>query len=141
MTVEEAQALLSERSNQAVRMLALEALSRIVLRTPVDTGRARGNWQAGAGSPDATVNPVGFDKQGTATIARGAAILQAAEPDQTLYITNSLAYILPLEAGHSGQAPAGMVGVTIAELQPLATEIAAKIRTGGFVAPGFGVFE
>jgi len=132
MTVEEAQTALRDRANRAVRMLAFEGLSRIVLRTPVDTGRARGNWNVGAGSPDPRVNPVGFDRAGTATISRGQSVLQAAAPDQTLYITNSPPYIVPLEAGWSKQSPAGMVDVTLAELQPLAAEIAAKIRSGTF---------
>jgi len=130
MTVEEAKAILRNRSNQAVRMLAFEALSRIVLRTPIDTGRARGNWNVGVGNPDHGVNLVGFDKAGTGTINRGQAVLAAAAPDQTLYITNSLPYILPLEHGHSGQAPAGMVMVTLAELHHLAAQIAARIRAG-----------
>jgi len=130
MTVEEAKAVLRHRSNQAVRMLVFEALSRIVLRTPVDTGRARGNWNIGAGDPDRSINETGFDKAGAETINGGQALLQAAGPDQVLYITNSLPYILPLEHGHSGQAPAGMVMVTLAELQPLAGEIATRIRAG-----------
>ena len=130
MTVEEAKAALRDRSNQAVRMLAFEALSRIVLRTPVDTGRARGNWNVGAGDPDRSVNIMGFDKTGMETINRVRPLLDAAGPDQTLYVTNSLPYILPLEHGHSSQAPAGMVMVTLAELQPLASEIAARIRAG-----------
>lgn len=33
--------------NQIVRRAVLELFSRIVYRTPVDTGRARGGWQAG----------------------------------------------------------------------------------------------
>ena len=33
------------------KKIVLEALKRIVERTPVDTGRARGNWQVTIGTP------------------------------------------------------------------------------------------
>jgi len=129
ITVADAKRLLGDRANQAFRGLALEATGRIVKRTPVDTGRARGNWNIGLGQPDRTLTET-VDKSGEATVARGAAMIHQAGLDRTLYITNSVPYIVPLEHGHSRQAPAGMVAVTVAELQPLAQQIAAKIRAG-----------
>lgn len=128
MTPEQAGQLTTDRANQAVRMLALEALSRIVLRTPVDTGRARGNWNVGVGEADAGFAWDQYDAQGQGTIARGQALLEGAPPGQVLYVTNSIAYILPLEHGHSKQAPAGMVAVTLAELQGIAQQVAVQLR-------------
>jgi hypothetical protein len=130
MTPDQQAEKLADRANRAVRMLALEALSRIVLRTPVDTGRARGNWLVGVGDPVRGYDPEGFDPAGTDTIQTGQAILNAAAPGEVLYITNSVPYIVPLEHGHSKQAPAGMVGITLAELQPVAAEVAVRIRQG-----------
>lgn len=130
ITVDQAQRLLEDGANKAVRALALEVTKRIVLRTPVDIGRARGNWNVGIGNPDRTTGN-GTDKNGSATIARGAAVIKAADMEQAFFITNSLPYIVPLEDGHSKQAPAGMVKLTIAELQPLASQVAAKIRAAG----------
>ena len=37
----------------------------------------------------------------------------------TAYLVNNLPYAVPLEYGHSSQAPAGMVRVTIAEFQQI----------------------
>jgi len=93
------------------RMISLEALKRIVLKTPVDTGRARGNWQT-------TINiPAVGEKWDNTNIAAGATIIGTLKSFGTIFISNNLVYILPLEHGHSKQAPHGMVAVTIEELR------------------------
>lgn len=100
-----------------VRKLAGEGLRRVVLKTPVDTGRARGSWQVSHGSP-AVGDPDRTDPSGGVSIAEGLAeIQQGTDPFGVVYITSNLAYILALENGHSGQAPEGMVATTIAELE------------------------
>lgn len=113
-----AEVLTQQQLDRMIRMLALEALSRIVLKTPVDTGRARGNWQVGINRP-----PKGeaerSDPGGGGTIQAGQAALANLPPYPIVYITNNLPYIERLEHGHSGQAPQGMVGVTIEELRAL----------------------
>jgi hypothetical protein len=40
-----------------VRRLAIEIYTRITLKTPVDTGRARASWNLARGAPDLTVAP------------------------------------------------------------------------------------
>lgn len=97
------------------RKIALEALSRIVLRTPVDTGRARGNWMVSIGNLRPRFSEKS-DKQGQETISRGSAELIELVAFQDIYISNSLPYILRLEHGYSRQAPNGMVSLTLAEL-------------------------
>ena len=118
-----------------VSKIGLEALRRIVLRTPVDTGRARGNWQVSIGSPIETVvetmDPSGQQviEDGTRIIADWSmsspsivsGVLTAVQKDlgafPTVWISNNVPYILWLEDGSSKQAPAGMVGLTIQELE------------------------
>jgi hypothetical protein len=95
------------------RMIALEALKRIVLKTPVDTGRARGNWQT-------TINnPAVGEKQSNTPIMDGSTVIGSLKSFGTIFIANNLVYILPLEHGHSQQAPNGMVAVTIEELRSM----------------------
>jgi hypothetical protein len=97
-----------------LRKTALDILKKIVERTPVDTGRARGGWTVAlntvpGGSPD------GVDPSGSATISDGeAAILRAGLAD-SIVIVNGVEYIRYLEEGHSKQAPNGMVALTLAE--------------------------
>ena len=100
------------------KKIAFEAIRRIPEKTPVDTGRAKGNWQITIGSPAGAILEL-FDKDGNPTIAKAMAQLQNLPPYQVVYITNNVHYIIYLENGHSMQAPAGMVSVTIEELRQL----------------------
>ena len=43
-------------------------------------------------------------------------------PGQMAYIINNLPYAIPLEFGHSTQAPGGMVRVTVARFQRIVLE-------------------
>ncbi len=96
------------------KKLAFQILEGIVNMTPVDTGRARGNWQVTIGAPSAAVDENRFDKAGGGTISAGAAVISSLTDLGAIYITNNLPYILPLERGHSQrQAPSGMVQVTL----------------------------
>lgn len=105
-----------QKANQIKRKVALQVLNGVVLRTPVDTGRAKGNWQATLEAP-ATVVLDRLDKTGQATIAEGQTVIGQAQPGQDIWITNNLPYIGRLERGHSKQAPAGMVAQTLATVK------------------------
>lgn len=98
-----------------VRKVAIDVLSSVVVRTPVDTGRARGNWTMAIAAPDESTTE-NVDKTGAATIAVQSARVAGFKTGPSIFITNSLPYIQPLEDGHSTQAPAGMVKVTVTEM-------------------------
>jgi hypothetical protein len=120
------------------RKVALEGLLRLVEKTPVDTGRARANWQVGINSePVAPLYPADqpFPGSGVAgkrplshvppvsqcgqeTFDAGAAVIENM-PLCTCFITNNVEYIEELEHGHSLQAPTGMLALTVAELQEM----------------------
>lgn len=104
----------------AVESVGLEALSRVVQKSPVHTGRFKGNWALSIETPYlATTEQI--DPGGGATIAAGEAVL-ARYPDgewPVIYVQNNLPYAVPLEDGHSKQAPGGMVALTVAELQTM----------------------
>lgn len=100
------------------KAIILEALTRLVQKTPVDTGRARGNWQATIDVPAEQKLPT-TDKAGGETISRGLAVLGGLKPYGTFWITNNVDYIEFLENGSSKQAPAGMLAVTVEELRAI----------------------
>ncbi len=96
------------------KRIALQLLDGFVNMTPVDTGRARGNWQVTIGSPSLSVHENRYDKDGGPTISTGSATIQSLSTLGAIYLTNNLPYILALENGSSQrQAPAGMVQVTL----------------------------
>lgn len=114
-----------EKVNRIHRGVFFEVARRIIMRTPVDTGRARGNWLPGVGDFKTGFNNESLDPSGQGALAAVQAALGTHRPGQDLTLANNLVYILPLENGHSKQAPAGMVELTVAEFDGIvATEVA-----------------
>lgn len=92
----------------AHRKIALDAFTRVILRSPVDTGRFRGNWQVSIGSvPSGTLEL--DDKEGTVVIGKVQAEALNIKAGDSIYLVNNLPYAIPLELGHSNQAPGGMI--------------------------------
>lgn len=102
-----------------VRFIGIEALTRIVLRTPVDTGRARGNWQLSLNSPEESV----LERAGI-SIGAETGKLDELQLGDVIWLANNVPYIEALENGHSSQAPEGMVALTFAELEGAVQEAA-----------------
>ena len=119
--------------DKVVRKVVLDLSTRIVLRSPVRTGRFRANWQYGEtvmprGSTQTAVPsgvPAGsilgglltelrsrsiVDKSGNATLRKIRAGVKPEAAGKVHWLANNLPYAQPLEYGHSKQAPAGMVG-------------------------------
>lgn len=100
--------------NLVVRKVALDLFSRVIQKSPVDTGRFKGNWQVAIGSiPGGTLEI--NDKDGGATIAQATATALGLKAGDIIYLVNNLAYARKLEFGWSKQAPAGMVRLTVSE--------------------------
>ncbi len=102
-----------------IRALAMKVLRGVVKKTPVDTGRARANWQLNVGEiTDRELESL--DRNGAPTVTKGLSALADLRNNgigQIIYIYNNVPYILDLESGDgSAQAPHGMVGVTLAEI-------------------------
>lgn len=104
-----------------IRKISFEAFKRIVLRTPVDTGRARANWNVKVGSP-ATYQIEATDQSGSATLSVARDGTLAWDCTGSIFLTNNLPYIGTLEYGRadgragSQQAPQGMVRLTMEEM-------------------------
>lgn len=105
------------------RKIALDVFSRVIAKSPVDTGRFKGNWQVAIGSiPSGTLEL--NDKDGTATISKVQAAALNLKAGQTVYLINNLSYANRLEYGWSKQAPNGMVRLTIVEFHGIVDEAA-----------------
>lgn len=117
---------IEQGATRVQRQVAIAVLQPVVLGTPVGNitlwnlnsrqharkgysgGRARGNWQVGLGAaPSGAVDTK--DASGGPTIQKGTDEIQKSEPGQSIWLTNNLPYITPLNEGHSHQAPAGFV--------------------------------
>ena len=96
-----------------MRRVALDIDSALVLTTPVDTGRARSNWQvsigkSALGAVDTPVSP--SESIGNAK----SELSKLRDSDSSVHITNNLPYIQRLNEGWSPQQPAGFVDQAIA---------------------------
>lgn len=108
-----------------VKALVLATVANLVRApseggTPVDTGWARVNWipeigkerSAPAGSRAAAEagNLPGEQQTALAAVTTGYTLDRGA-----VYITNAVPYIIPLNEGHSQQAPSGFVQANVAK--------------------------
>ena len=98
-----------------VRKVALELFDHITMKTPVDTGRAKGNWNMAVGKKDTSVNlKAKSTPQGQPAKALN---MKKGDGEKAIYITNSLPYIYALEHGHSQKASNGMVAISVNEVR------------------------
>ena len=86
----------------SLRAVALVIDGDLQLNTPVDTGRAKLNWQASVNAPIDAEIALGARRA-------GAESLPPTRPESIIYITNNVPYIRRLNDGHSKQQPAGFV--------------------------------
>jgi hypothetical protein len=129
-----------------------EAFSRIIQKSPVDTGNFRNNWNFAVGEPDASNETRTGGGEGLfAQEIRGTVAAKIKLNGETVYLTNSLPYAHVLEyglypnppklgskkrgevgyaihtiGGYSMQAPHGMVRVTVAEIDSILQEAVSK---------------
>jgi hypothetical protein len=128
-------------ADQQFRAVCLELFSRVVMRTPVDKGYARGSWVLTSGAEPSWFDTQSQDRSGGATVESFVTGLSATSADGVVWIASGLPYMQKLEhggypnppksgsgktsGGYSIQAPAGMVQVTAAEFGSIVDEAKA----------------
>lgn len=116
------------RAPEIQRKCAGAILQAVVFATPVGNptiwkrpedarpgyvgGRARANWFVGVGGAQTQVSEA-TDAAGGSTVAAGRAAMVGSTPGLPIHITNNLPYIVPLNEGHSLQAPAGFIEASV----------------------------
>ena len=123
--------------DDVVRKVLYDVSTAIIMRTPVDTGRLRGNWQFG-------VDSIPSGETGNVSPPNFSAQIGAATAGHTYYIVNNLPYAAVIEygqypnppkggsgktsGGYSTQAPQGMVRITVVEYEKYLREAVIKVR-------------
>lgn len=115
-----------DKMERAARKITLDAFSSVIMMSPVDSGRFRGNWQTANGSaPNGTIEAV--DPSGNVVIAKIQGVTAGMDIGDVIYMANNLPYAQRLEDGYSGQAPNGMVKLTVQRFQPIAQAVIRQI--------------
>jgi len=99
------------KMDTVIQKATLDLFRSVVLKSPVDTGRFRANWNVSFGAPDASTSE-------STDRARALREVQKALSFPTggvVSITNGLPYARRLEYGYSRQAPYGMVRYSVLE--------------------------
>lgn len=92
---------------------------KIIRLSPVDTGRFKENWLTAIGEMNTAIDlPSGFGL---------IPVVKLLRLGDTIFFTNSLPYAMRLEFGWSGQAPMGVVRITIADWQGIVDREVKKI--------------
>jgi len=97
---------LEEGVEKLVQKVAIVVDQVVVNTTPVDTGRAKNNWTLSVGAPitaEREPDKTGAGALADARLAIGSYRLELG----SIFITNGVPYIIPLENGHSAQRPFG----------------------------------
>ena len=124
------------KTDRVVRTVALASLRSVILLTPVDTGRARGNWKVGVNEVDTSVDYEGGPKGARAAneaaatanaLNAGAGKIGQAGAGKVITLANGLPYAPALEFGHSQQA-SGMVRKTAARVPEFVRAAVANER-------------
>jgi hypothetical protein len=105
---------LDHNASRVMRRVALACDQALVLATPVDTGRARSNWQMSLHAPiEGVISSYVFGQKGsTGPAVAGLAMeqaktaLEAHKSGVLIHLVNNVEYMPALNAGHSAQAPA-----------------------------------
>ncbi len=86
------------------RLITLGIYKDVIIGTPVDTGRARANWQLAIGNAPQGVLDKTDKGGGTGSeLGKGSRKLKARSVGRSAFIVNNLGYIVALEEGHSSQ--------------------------------------
>jgi hypothetical protein len=118
--------------DKALRKTVFDLMNKVIFRTPVDLGRARGGWFVGIQNLMAKgggKGGIGRYKQGGTTegYAQGEKEGRYSETEtggkKVIEITNAVSYIIFLEYGRSKQSPRGMVRVSISEMKGITPDI------------------
>lgn len=116
--------IVNERLDRVGRAVGLELLRRLMLATPVDTGRAKGNWNASIGDEDPADNPARREQQALSEGAARIAPLRLSRQGEKLFLTNGVPYIGRLNDGYSKQAPAAFIQLTTQAMREFVNRMA-----------------
>ena len=95
---------LEDEINEEARIVSFHLLQRLMIVSPVDTGRFRGNWFLSLGKSSREINQ---ERRSGSALQEGKTVIDSATAIDypTIILSNNLPYAEKLNNGHSLQAP------------------------------------
>lgn len=108
-----------KRAADVVKSTALELATRLYNNTPVDKGQAAAGWVPLFVKLNAPVPSRRGSSDAAATLGstQGEAVVDLNEKSPNITIINAVPHIIPLEFGHSQQAPNGTFRIVMAGMR------------------------
>jgi hypothetical protein len=119
------------KANRALRAVVVKNWGDIIKSTPVDTGRARGNWFVTQGAPSSQADSRKKKTKGPAFVLTNT---NKEMFGKKWFLTNNLPYILTLEFGGYGTAGGGENKVTTQGFSKQAPAGMVRINTVKFTS-------
>lgn len=112
------------RIDIVIKKAEIRVFESVIMKSPVDTGRFRGNWIATTGTPSFMYYDDLKDKPGRVTKAAARRVINESQIGGITYLVNNLPYAMKIEYGWSKQAPSGVVRTTVLDFQNYIKEAA-----------------
>lgn len=93
------------------RKATFDLFRAVVLKSPVDTGRFRANWNVSYGTSDVTFSDSINQGRATSEVSKALTLPIGG----VVFLSNGLPYANRLEYGYSQQAPSGMIRTSVVE--------------------------
>lgn len=131
-----------DNATAIAKKVALELYSKVVQKSPVDSGRLRGNWNVSINSIDSSEYGIDAGSLGSlpsgSGLVRSVSALSSFKIGDTIFVTNNMPYVYKLEyglyndgaktvGGYSRQAPQGFVRITYKEVTSDLENISRKV--------------
>lgn len=101
-----------------IRKVAIDGLQRLIRQSPKDTGRFQANW-----STSISAMHTGTTEETSVNFSNQSRAIASYKLGDTAFLHNNLVYAIPLEYGHSKQAPKGWIRNTARLMQKKLNEI------------------
>lgn len=111
---------MESNTSKLQKAIFLELSKRVIDVTPVDTGRARANWQAEINqTKKGLVESFSAESASNKALLSVSRVLEKHSTGDKLVLNNNVAYIRELDQGSSKQAPNGIVDVARANFNSI----------------------
>lgn len=122
--------IVNGRLDRVGRAVGIELLGRLIRATPIDNGRARGNWNASVGVEDGSDDPERREREAFSEGSARIAQLKLSTGAH-LFVSNGVPYMGRLNDGYSQQAPAAFIQGTVQDMRSFVNQSARRENLRG----------